>query len=88
MSGSGLVLPVVHINGTAKQSLIDDICKAGGAVRAAMEALGQAAPNGRDYYPAGDAVFRQARAQHDARLAALRGVYDELSQLAAGVDAL
>ena len=46
-----------------------------------MAALVEAAPNGRDYYPLGDAALRQAEAEHRSRADRLRSVRDELQAL-------
>lgn len=46
-----IVLPVVHMNGTARQDLIDQRDAVWTALHAAMDALREMNPNGRDYYP-------------------------------------
>jgi len=74
--------PFVHINGTGRSRLVDLYCNAGGAVMDALRKLGEAAPNQRDYYPLGDDAWRAARAEHEARVARLRTVLDELQELA------
>jgi hypothetical protein len=77
-----LILPTVHINGTSKAQLFEDLSTALYAVQAAKEAVQAAAPNGRDYYPQAGNALQQALAKHAARLHALQTVYDELEAIA------
>lgn len=79
------ILPIVHRNGTSRDALIAERAEAGRAVRAALIALGEMAPNARDYYPE-PGLFERARAQHDARVAALRAVYDGIEAEAIALD--
>ena len=87
-----LAVPTVHLNGTSKQELLDQLQNAFRAVREAQNVLAKAAPHGRDYYvqdadhPAmkGGAIFT-AQAQHHARMAKLAGVCEELEQIAIAV---
>lgn len=75
-------LPSIHLNGTSKQALLEGYLEAASAVFSAAEALSEAAPNARDYYPQGDNAFKQAQEEHNARLAKLNSVLVELQQLA------
>ena len=79
---NAIALPTVHLNGTSRQSLIDDNDAAYNALRAAVRALEKAAPNARDYYVQGDGAFANAVAQHVARLTALRSVLADLEAIA------
>ena len=74
--------PTVHVNGTAYEVLLEQHLNAASTVRKAIEALGQAAPNGRDYYPQGPAAIRAAMEQHVQRVRRLQSVYDELERMA------
>lgn len=70
-----VVFPVVHLNGTSKTALLDNLNEVWVAVDEAMKKLCQAAPNGRDYYPRGadhPMSYEAARTQHDRRMAILR----------------
>lgn len=82
---SDLVLPIIHLNGTSKEALIEQHCAAGSALRAALKALSEMAPNARDYYPA-PGRFEQARAQHDRRAKTLRDLYDEIEAETIAID--
>lgn len=73
-----IVAPIVHLNGSGRQNLIDALANAYSAIEKAAEALRQTAPNGRDYYPAGPEALEAARQQHTRRIRALRDLQDEL----------
>jgi len=77
-----VMAPTVHVNGTAREVLLEQNLNAASAVRKAIEALGQAAPNGCDYYPQGPAAIRAAVEQHVQRVRRLLSVYDELERIA------
>jgi len=76
-----MILPVIHINGTGRESLAQRVLAAREALRNALDALNEAAPNGRDYYPLGECAFRQAAREHHARIGKLVSVADELEEL-------
>jgi hypothetical protein len=77
-----LILPTVHLNGTSKEQLFEDLFNALDAIRVAQEAIQKTAPNGRDYYPQSGNALQQALAQHASRIRALDTVYDELHAIA------
>lgn len=81
-------LPTIHLNGTSKQSLIDGLCEASGAIGLAYASLKQTAPNGRDYYPQGPAALEAAIAEHNGRLLRLDAVMDEVDELIRAIDAI
>jgi len=74
--------PLIHLNGTSPERLLDDYCRAANAVRAAIEAVQLAAPNLRDYYPLEPACWNTAIGEHQSRMDRLRSVLAELEQLA------
>jgi hypothetical protein len=82
-----MTIPTVHLNGTSKDELLRQLFDAGSAVQAAMKALGEAAPNGRDYYPQGPSAFTVAQSEHLARMMRLQRVRDELYDMAEKIDA-
>lgn len=82
---SDLILPIVHLNGTSKNDLIEQHCEAGRALRDAMKALENMAPNARDYYPI-PGRFEQARAQFERRYQAVRAIYDEIQAETIAID--
>lgn len=78
-----LVIPTVHLNGTGKEGLVNQLMEAAFAVRNASEALAKARPHGRDYYVQADPdALRKATDQHEDRMHKLRQVYDELEHIA------
>ena len=78
-------VPTVHLNGTSRDALIEQLSDAQFGIRQAIELLGKAAPNGRDYYPQGDDAFRTAHAEHEARVARLAETARELEELAMAI---
>lgn len=83
-----MLMPSIHLNGSAPRQLIEDNLDAAHHVREALAALARAAPNGRDYYPQGEGAYRQARAEHDARADKLRSILTDLDALSEHVSAL
>jgi len=76
-------LPIVHLNGTGRDGLLDLYREAAFAVRGAMDKLALASPHGRDYYVSPDStVYERARREHEARADRLRSVHDDLMALA------
>jgi hypothetical protein len=80
-----LSIPTVHGNGTGGPQLIAQLRDARTAVKAALEALANARPHGRDYYTQGPDAFAKARDEHTAREAALQTVEKELMTVYYGV---
>ncbi len=77
--------PHIHLNGTSKNELLDNLCDASCAMEDAIEALKPNVPNGRDYYPLGPEAMKLARNQHDDRLKRLHAIKSELDYLAEAV---
>lgn len=75
-----VVAPIIHLNGSGEQALIDALAAAYSAIDSAAEAIKQTTPNGRDYYPAGPAALEAARKQYTRRIRALRDLQDELNE--------
>jgi hypothetical protein len=72
--------PSIHLNGSSVESLCEQTRAAVRAVSKALDALCEAAPNGRDYYPQGDSAFESARSEHQGRLQRLEDVKMELME--------
>ena len=81
-----MIVPTVHLNGTSRESLLDDLMKASSALEEAYQALKRTAPNGRDYYPQGPDAVYLAEGEHRSRLERLDSVKGEVDQLAVAVD--
>lgn len=73
-----LTAPLVHLNGTAKNDLLEQNEEAESALSRAIEAVKMAAPHGRDY-PLGD--YATARMQHESRMQRLLTVRQEITNL-------
>ena len=77
--------PLVHMNGTSRDTLASVNTHARLCLREALEALGDAQPNARDYYLLGDAAWARAQSEHAARMTALRNVLAEMNALALAI---
>jgi hypothetical protein len=75
--------PTIHSNGTSAQSLALQYSEARVAVETALEAMQNAAPNGRDYYVQGAEALDAAIDEHRVRCATLRVLVRDLETLEA-----
>jgi hypothetical protein len=80
-----MMVPTVHLNGTSKDELVRQVADAGRALRLGIETLGEANPNGRDFYIQGPDALRLAQQEHRIRLGKLEEVHDELQTLAEAI---
>jgi hypothetical protein len=78
-------VPTVHLNGTSKDELMRQLGAAISAVHHAGVLLGEAAPNGRDFYTQGAEAINDAKREHEARLTKLHEVWRELTTIADAV---
>lgn len=78
--------PTVHLNGTSREELQNQLQEAIWATENAIRKLANAAPNGRDYYPQGQNAWSRANDEHVARLGKLQSVVDDLEQIALAID--
>ncbi len=76
-----LMIPTIHMNGTSREALLDAILEAVHALHKAGRKLAATSPNGRDYYPQGNAATSMAMDQHEARMNKLREVISELETI-------
>lgn len=72
-----ITTPIIHLNGTPKQMLLDQLNNAYRKIDEAIYALRRAAPNGRDYYPE-PGRMDWAVEQHDRRMRALCDLLSEI----------
>lgn len=79
-----VVLPIIHINGSTAQSLLNDLGEVQFNLHNAMAALLKNCPHKRNYYLK-DGLFEEAMRQHEHRLTVLRGVLDSLRNEAEGI---
>ena len=60
--------PALHMNGTSQADLFNQYLNAVLAIEAAIDAVGQAAPHGRDYYTQTPEDWQEAREEHEGTL--------------------
>ena len=82
-----LSVPTVHLNGTSRESLLEQMTDASHALSAALQALQSASPHGRDYYPQGKEAIRKASREHASRYERVRSVQREIDQIAEALPA-
>jgi len=80
-------IPTVHLNGTPAARLRAQTCVATAALRGAWNALVDAEPHMRDYYPQGPDAYTAASDEHASRLARIQSVLFEIQALALAIDA-
>lgn len=74
-------IPTVHLNGTSRAALVEQLENAVNALRTATDAVAACNPHGRDYYTQGENALAEAAREHASRLARLLTVRDELSAI-------
>ncbi len=79
-------IPTIHLNGTSRESLLEQQTDAYTQLQNAITAMKVATPNGRDYYPQGEKAHRKAMQEHDDRLSRLFGVLEELEEIVLGIE--
>ena len=73
--------PTIHLNGTSKSELLENLIEAGAACQHAIKKVAETAPNGRDYYTQDRNAFKQANIEHHSRLDRLKAVLAELEEM-------
>lgn len=61
-----VIVPIVHMNGTSEEELLELRRNFLWTIRKARDALTEMSPNGRDYYPT-PGLFEKAMEQHRGR---------------------
>jgi hypothetical protein len=77
-STHSLTIPTIHLNGSGRENLTENLEDAYEALDDAYKALRYTAPNGRDYYPQGAGVLERAAEEHMARL---RKIHDVMAEI-------
>ena len=80
------IIPIIHLNGTSKESLLDGYVEVYKALKFSVDKLYDAAPNGRDYYIYGEGAFEKARKQHEDRVNKLKLVMNEIEYIINSID--
>jgi hypothetical protein len=73
-----VTLPTVHLHGTSREELCRQLRRADAALLSAYGAVAATAPDGRDYFPQGDAAIAEAIKEHRNRLRRISDVRDEI----------
>lgn len=81
-----MMVPTIHLNGARCDDLFTALLNAREAIRKAVEAVAETAPNDRDYYPQGPEAARRAIAEHRSRLERLQAVHEELGTIAEAIE--
>lgn len=82
-----LAVPSIHMNGTAKATLLAEAILDCDTMRDAIAKLQSHAPHSRDYYVQSAGAYNRAIAQHLTRMGHLNAVLRELETLAESIDA-
>ena len=77
-----MTLPTIHLNGSNAGDMLEGLIEAMASVRIAIEHVGKAGPNARDYYPQGPTAIHAAVVEHEFRLHRLQDVLKELDAIA------
>jgi hypothetical protein len=80
-----IIVPVVNLNGTSAERLLEGYREALDALRAARSAMHMISPHGRDYQTEERTVYMEAADQHQSRLRALDQMYQEIELIALAV---
>lgn len=80
-----IIQPIIHLNGTSKSELLEQLCEVHSALGEVYEKMKQASPNGRDYYPV-VGLFEKAQEQHRRRLQIVHDLQEELEKQAEELD--
>ena len=78
-------IPTIHLNGTSFMDLRDGYAAAYDAIEKAMEALGNAELNGRDFYPQGPDAYYEARKERDDAFDKLRAAQQYVGEMLMGI---
>ena len=85
MNPNNLQGPLVHLNGTSATELEEQMRACRDTLLAALNALYQAAPNARDYYPLGDRAFAEAQSRHQCRIMSVVSVFNGCNEILAEI---
>ena len=80
-----LIIPTVHLNGTGKDTLVNEYVNAMSAMDKAIETFRKITVHGRDYYPQGNNAINEALHQRSKQLEELMTVRNELETIAIAI---
>ena len=78
-----VIAPSVHLNGTSKKELVEQLRSSVSILESAIEVMKEASPHMRDYYVQkdGDAIFQIARDNHYNRIAKVEAIIQEYHEI-------
>lgn len=74
-------LPTIHINGTHRNNLLEELSKVSSTLGDTLYAMRRASPNARDYYPQGQEAFAEAVSEHAGRIERINSVAAEIEAM-------
>ena len=81
-----LTAPVIHLNGSGANSLIEGYAECITALNECAAIIRRHSPHGRDYYPMGNDVINHARTAWDERIEPMLSFARELEILIEEID--
>ena len=81
-----LMVPSVHLNGTAKKDLIEQILDVIRQLRKVQAAMAEATPHGRDYYVQTSQAIHQAMSQHVVRAHTINELITDYEEIVCKID--
>jgi hypothetical protein len=75
-----MIAPIIHINGSSADTLLDQIQKVTSALLGVLRAMQEAHPNGRDYDPK-PGLYREAEREHLERVAKIQAIHKEYIEM-------
>ncbi len=79
-------VPTVHMNGTSRGELLEQLTNAHSGCREAAQGLRGAWPNARDYYVQGPEAYKRVVQEWESRIERINSVSKELEALAIAID--
>ena len=76
-----MMKPTIHLNGSGRESLINQYHEAYMKLQEALVALRKIDVHGRDYYPQGPDAYSQASREHCKRMDAINEVQKEIGEI-------
>lgn len=83
---NGHIVPSIHLNGTSKESLMQQLTDVRVAINALLAAMYNAFPNARDYYVQGTDAFIEAEKQWDTRIGIVNNLESEIVEIEFALD--
>lgn len=73
--------PIINLNGTSADALLNQYERAAHALLDAIRVLHAAAPHGRDFQTAAPFTYERARIEHEHRIHCLNSILTEVAEV-------